>query len=101
MDIMDIPITRGEWKVAGWGSRIEVKRQNIPSKTKTIADFRDIDAGRVEVVANTVVCSEAPEMLRALSEVQEALDDGREISEASKDRIDGILRRVREFKRFV
>lgn len=99
--MIEIPMTKDQWRVSRDGTRITTSRPGILEGSKTVADFSEFSKTRAESVANAVVCCEAPEMLRALSEVQEAMDDSRELPEALKGRIDGILRRIRDYKRFM
>lgn len=99
--MVDIPITKDRWRVSRDGCRITTSPPGILEGSKTVADFSEFSKTREETVANTVVCSEAPEMLYILSEVQDALDDSREPSEALKGRINDVLRRIREYRRFL
>ena len=102
--MVDIPITKDKWHVGRGGCKIVTTLPGVVGvlgASKTVAEFTEYAQTREEAVANTVLCSEAPEMLYVLSEIQDTLDDSRELPEALKRRLDGVLRSIRGYRRFL
>jgi hypothetical protein len=99
--MIDIPITKDKWRLSEDGFRITTSAPCILEGSKTVADFSEFSKTREETVANAVVCCEAPEMLYILSEVQGVLDDSRVVQEALKGRINEVLRRIQDYRKFL